>query len=113
MKHDDDNSSGIFLRCIRAVLTYRYMPIGLAILAMALTLPSLSVGWIADDHIHRSIILGSSSLSEFVDSPLDIFRFMDGNPERTARMMDRGFLPWWTFKGIKGAFWRPLTALTH
>ncbi len=114
MKHDDDrNSGGIFLRCIRAALTHKYLPIMLAILAMALTLPSLSVGWIMDDHIHRGIILSEGSISEFVDSPLDIFRFMDGDPERTAALMDLGFLPWWTFKGIKGAFWRPLTALTH
>ncbi len=105
--------SGALARFLRAVLTWRYLPIGLAILAMALVLPSLNVGWFMDDYLHRSVILGGGSVSEFVHSPLDIFRFIDGNPEHTAHMMDHGFLPWWTFKEIKGAFWRPLTAITH
>jgi hypothetical protein len=39
---------------------------------------------------------------------MDLFTFADGDPERTARLMDRGLWPWWTYKGIKAAFLRPL-----
>jgi len=28
-------------------------------------------------------------------------------------MMDLGIVPWWTVKDLRGAFWRPVTALTH
>ena len=44
---------------------------------------------------------------------LDIFNFFDGSPERTRRMLDLGLLPWWTFPGVRVAFWRPVSALTH
>ena len=97
----------------RAALTRPYLPVGVAILAVALTLPSLSVGWLIDDHIHRSVILRVGAYSRFLDSSLDIFRFIDGDPQRTGKMMDFGVLPWWTFKQAKAAFWQPLTALTH
>lgn len=42
-----------------------------------------------------------------------MFRFLDGNPERTLTLMDYGGLPWWTVPEAKGSFWRPLTILTH
>ena len=42
-----------------------------------------------------------------------MFNFFDGDPARTTEIMDRGFFPWWTYKGIKGAFWRPLASITH
>ncbi len=97
----------------RAALTSRYLPWGAALLAVVLTLPALTVGWVVDDHFHRAAMLGSRAFGDFVDSPMDLFRFLDGDPERTWRMVDRGFLPWWTYTGIKACFWRPLTVLTH
>jgi hypothetical protein len=42
-----------------------------------------------------------------------MFKFFDGDPERTTEIMDYGYFPWWTYKGIKGAFWRPLASITH
>jgi hypothetical protein len=42
-----------------------------------------------------------------------MFNFFDGNPERISELMDYGFLPWWTYDKIKGAFWRPLASITH
>ena len=71
-------SNGAPVRLLRAVLSRRYLPIGLGVLAIVLTLPSLGVGWIMDDHLHRSALLGKGRISEFIDSPLDIFRFMNG-----------------------------------
>ncbi len=96
-----------------AVLARSRRPVTVALLAVVLTLPALRVGFIADDFYHRAALLGSRAFREFVHGPLDMFRFFDGDPARTMRMMDRGILPWWTYPEIKGAFWRPLTVLTH
>ena len=90
MKHDDNNSGGIFVRCVRAVLTYKYLPILLAILAMALTIPALGVGWILEDNLQRWTITGSSEYAELLPVPPDIWRLFDGNPLRNQRMMDAG-----------------------
>ena len=100
-------------RFLHAVLTWRYLPIGLAILAMALTLPALSVGWILEDHLQRWAMAGSSEYGELLPVPPDIWRFFDGDAARTERMMDAGWIPWWTYREIRWAFWRPLAALTH
>ncbi len=44
---------------------------------------------------------------------MDIFYFLDGDPQRTGRIVDLGWLPWWTYEWIHVAFWRPLASLTH
>ncbi len=66
-----------------------------------------------DDHLLRLAAVGSPRVSEVIASPMDMFRLLDGNPERVGPLMDLGLLPWWTFKEVKAAFWRPLTVLTH
>ena len=97
----------------RTVLAYRHLPLVLAGLAIVLTLPSVTVGWVVDDYFHRATLVGSKVFDPFVDSRLDLFRFLDGDPRRTHGLIDIGFLPWWTDPTIKAAFWRPLTAVTH
>ncbi|MFH1747016.1 MAG: hypothetical protein ABIG44_08220 [Planctomycetota bacterium] len=94
------------------ILTHRLQPLILAALAVMLVLPSLTVGWVIDDHFHRITLLGSDAFEDILPPPLDLFRFLD-NPQRTMRAVDIGFLPWWTYPDIKAAFWRPLTSLTH
>jgi hypothetical protein len=83
------------------------------LLAVVLTLPSLRVGLLVDDYHHKLLMSDSDSIARLLNSPLDMFRFFDGDPERTAELMDYGVFPWWTYKGIKGAFWRPLASITH
>lgn len=87
-----------------------WIAVGLAIL---LSLPALRVGLVADDFFHRAALLGSEKFAQFVSSPNDMFSFFDGDPTRVQQMMDAGFLPWWVYPGMKAAFWRPLTVLTH
>ncbi len=101
------------VRFVRSGLTYRCLPVAIAMLAIVLSLPSLGVGWIADDYYHRMVMLGSRTFHDLIPSPLDMFRFVDGNPERTHQLMDIGWLPWWTVKEIRGSFCRPVTAITH
>jgi len=98
---------------LRAALGHRFMPVVLAVLAVALTLPSLDAGLIADDYYLRWTVMGSRDYQGIAPAPWDMWRFFDGNPQRTERMMDLGLLPWWTFPQLKGAFWRPVAAATH
>lgn len=98
---------------ITAGLTSRYLPVYLAILAVLLTLPSLKVGLVLDDYWHAVYMKKLPGVIPIQDSTLDMFRFIDGDPQRIAEVMDYGFLPWWTYEKLKGAFWRPVTSMTH
>ena len=84
-----------------------------ALVGVALALPALRAGWFLDDHYHWLAMAGSRMLPEVFLSPMDMFGFFDGDPERTRRGMDLGLAPWWTDPDIHAAFWRPMTVLTH
>lgn len=88
-------------------------PLFAAFAAMLLASPSMLAGWFADDYYHRVKLVSNSRLHEVIEPSFDIFSFFDGDPARTRRMMDRGITPWWTNPDLKGAFWRPLSTLTH
>ncbi|MHC4534646.1 MAG: hypothetical protein ACYS6K_11895 [Planctomycetota bacterium] len=64
-----------------------------------------------DDYHHKLLMMDSPK--KLLDSPIDMFNFFSGDPAHTTEIMDQGFFPWWTFKDIKGAFWRPLASITH
>lgn len=88
-------------------------PIAAALLSMTLAAPSIFAGWVADDYYHRVKLVDHSRFHEVIPPSLDIFNFFDGNAMRTHKMMDLGITPWWTNPELHGAFWRPLSALTH
>ncbi len=98
---------------LRRRLGGRSMPLVVAVLGVVMTASSLGGGWMMDDHYHRGTMLGLPRFREFFGSPMALFRFFDGDPERAERMMDFGMVPWWTFTDMKAQFWRPLTVLTH
>ena len=91
----------------------RRFPILIIILAILLTLPSLQVGLISDDYHHKLVMQDSEYQSGLLNSRLDLFRLIVDDPEQIRRIMDIGIFPWWTYPGIKGAFWRPIASLTH
>lgn len=115
MKRNEEtpNRFGAIGLTVKGVLMHRLWPVVLALLAVVLVIPSLRVGWVMDDHFLRLTAVGPPRVSEVIGSPMDMFRFLDGDPERAGPRMDLGLLPWWTFKELKAAFWRPLTVLTH
>ena len=86
---------------VRSILRHRCWPVALALLAVVLVIPSLRAGWVMDDHFLRLTAVGSPRASEMIGSPMDMFRFLDGNPERAGPLMDLGLLPWWTSKEVK------------
>lgn len=95
----------------RKALTYRYLPVILAIVAMALTGPSLRQRWVADDLIHRKMLL-ASALSALLKG---FFVFV--SPDKNIQLMDLstnlGTTPWWTLDTLRISFFRPVAVLTH
>ncbi len=99
------------LGTVRNVLTYRYLPTVLAILAMGLVLPSVWQRWAADDLIHRKMLLTSTL-------PAVLRRlFVFASPDKNLQLMDLGIdlgtMPWWTLDMLRISFFRPVAVLTH
>jgi hypothetical protein len=84
-----------------------------ALLAVLLTLPSLSLGLIQDDLSLYMVATGRSPEEMLGErAPWDLFRFY-GDPETVQRMREQGFAPWWTSDELRLAFFRPLSSLWH
>ncbi len=105
--------SGISLSRIQKILSFKYLPFVLALLAVFLTLPSVWTGWQQDDLLQRYFLLGNPDIDGKPQSPLNQFGFLDGDTARATELMNRGLVPWWTLPNVRLSFWRPLTALTH
>lgn len=77
------------------------------LLAALLGLPSLGVGWLVDDYVHRAAVDGNIAGHP---GGLELYDFADGNPQRMAWNQDHGF-PWWTAPDLKVRFFRPLSSV--
>ena len=90
-------AKGAILRSVqtlRSLLTHRSVALWVAAIGVALTLPSLGAGLYLDDYVLWATASGAPALRDLFPRPLDMFAFIDGDPERTRQMMDRGILPW-------------------
>jgi hypothetical protein len=94
---------------LRGWLGHRRLPLHLAILGIALTLPSLWVGWQLDDYPQRLVMLHATQVEI---APLAVFATLPGDRASNFRYMDLGILPWWSAPDLKLAFCRPLSALS-
>jgi hypothetical protein len=94
-------------------MRHRHFPLLITAVGIVLTLGSLRVGWRLDDFYERWIICGSPAYGDVGRPTMDAFCFFDGQPHRNQRLIDLGLLPWWVDPRVKGAFWKPLTVLTH
>ncbi len=81
-------------------------------LGVLVALPSLGAGFFADDLLHIGIVSGKLS-SILPAAPIDMFRFSSGDPAWVQEMIRKSLFPWWADPHFRGAFFRPLTALTH
>jgi hypothetical protein len=85
-----------------------------AAIALVLTLPSLGLGFMADDYMQRAVFLQPEPLDGLFGDPFsDFFTFADGDRERMKSLVDRGIYPWMVVDDLRISFWRPLTVATH
>ncbi|HVK99763.1 MAG TPA: hypothetical protein VM553_08125 [Dongiaceae bacterium] len=102
---NDTLASGVFRRRSTFVLALTFL----------LSLPALWAGMMGDDYMHYAV-LNAKNLP--IGKPDDLslfglFSFINGDPERNRQAMDLGVLPWWTYGGMKYAFWRPVSEAFH
>jgi hypothetical protein len=84
-----------------------------AALGAIAVLPSLPVGLLVDDYVHKVMLQRSWGPIPLSNPPWDLFRFLEGDPRQATAAMDYGVLPWWSDLHVKAAFWRPLASATH
>jgi len=82
-----------------------------ALLAAALTLPSLNNGLGIDDHMYRARVLEGWDAAR---SARDLFLYADPDRPALAReAMAAGELSWWAAPRLRWRFFRPLAQLVH
>ncbi|AGC45392.1 hypothetical protein MYSTI_04091 [Myxococcus stipitatus DSM 14675] len=80
------------------------LALGLGIL---LSLPSLRVGLMLDDLMHRMVINGSTrQLGDW--GPLSLYEFVGGPGSMPERLRESGLLPWWASDSLLVRFFRPI-----
>jgi len=89
-------------------LEHRHLPYWLGALAFAVASPAIRIGLLLDDYLHLASLRSLPHLQALRRSPFDLFDFMG-----RGRSLSSGFLPWWTSPGLRIAFFRPFTGLTH
>src|SRR4051812_34336230 len=100
------------MKRVRQLLARPLVIVIAAVLALALTLPSITNGLEIDDHLYRARVLdehwskGKSALELFV------FVRADDPAQRNAQI-DSGELSWWAAPKLKWGFMRPLPAVVH
>ncbi|MCP4566444.1 MAG: hypothetical protein GY841_02555 [FCB group bacterium] len=99
---------------ISFVLSYRRLPIIAAILSVLLLIGTIWQGLRVDDYHHRAAIIDPDSGGYCAKGdPIHLFDFMDGEPQLTNKLIEKGHAPWWTDPEVKISFFRPLSVLTH
>jgi hypothetical protein len=91
-------------RLLVRALSHPRLPLVLALLAVALALPSLTLGWQLDDLFQRAVLLGRTELS-----PWGMF----STPAWLPSYRDSGTGPWWMSEGLRCTFFRYLAVATH
>jgi len=96
---------------VKNALASRWVVAAAAVLAFALTLPSLGNGIEIDDHLYRARVLEGWSASR---SAQHLFEFADpAHPDEVRAAMENGELSWWAAPSLRWRYFRPLAALTH
>ncbi|MFT3924253.1 MAG: hypothetical protein QM778_17085 [Myxococcales bacterium] len=82
----------------------------LAAAACLLCAPALFSGWVLDDHVIGSRVIGAAGEPRW-QGLLDAFAWAKAG--QAPELRTDGMWPWWTEDAFKIHFLRPLTALTH
>src|SRR5262245_54797286 len=81
---------------------------GIVILSVLLALPTLAIGFYADDH--AQLVALEHAVPGLDWSPLDLYRFSSGDPAEVQAAVKEGLGPWWTDPHLRARFMRPLTS---
>ena len=73
--------------------------------SVLLLLPSMWMGFFLDDYVYVTGIEGRLENRDPSDS---FFVILDGDPQVTTDMAQKGLLPWWVHESLKLSFFRPL-----
>ncbi|MCP4702966.1 MAG: hypothetical protein GY865_00020 [candidate division Zixibacteria bacterium] len=96
------------------ILTYKRLPIVAAFFSVLLLTGTIWQGLRVDDYHHRAAIIDPDSGGYCAKGdPVHLFAFMDGEPQHTKKLIEKGHAPWWTDPEVKISFFRPLSVLTH
>jgi hypothetical protein len=79
-----------------------------ALLAVALALPSLFADFYCDDQVMVLELDGVAPAA--VPGPFHLYSFFTGAPSERQTFVEHGALPWWTIPGLKLSFFRPLSS---
>ncbi|MCG8671608.1 MAG: hypothetical protein MI867_19540 [Pseudomonadales bacterium] len=85
------------------------------LIGMLLVAPSIITGLQLDDYYHWALVTQHALAVPGQDAAgiVGLFTFLDGDPQRTQALIEKGMLPWWTLPELKYAFWRPVAEITH
>jgi hypothetical protein len=76
-------------------------------LGLYLQAPSLAGGFRGDDYVQRAMFRGQFPGAR---SELDLFAFAAGTPDDHRRLVDFGYVPWWSHPELRLRMWRPLAS---
>jgi len=96
---------------LRQRLASDKFPRYLAVIATLLAIPALFHGLEVDDRLQRIGVFKQGKLAYLGKGPLNLFTFLDGNPDSTKSLMDIGIATWWTDPNARLAFFRPISSL--
>lgn len=97
----------------KRLLGARRLPLYVGLLAALLVLPTIQAGLMLDDYVHRALFLPSVRAEGGPRGDWDLFHFQGDDQVSFRRQLERGVFPWWTSPGLRLAFMRPITSLSH
>jgi hypothetical protein len=95
------------------LLSHPRLPWLTVALGVALTLPSLFIGFHLDDVIGRFIFSDAPGAERLYRIYSGGYGAANGDPADAAWMMEEGFAPWWMDPEVLLSFYRPISLATH
>lgn len=88
-------------------MTGRVALLAALVLGAGLRWQSLAIGFFWDDYLQRAQLAGRYLVAR---APWDLFWFGPRDAAEHARLIDFGFLPWWSAPDLRVSMWRPLAS---
>jgi hypothetical protein len=88
-------------------------PLFAAIVAVALAAPTIGLGLLMDDFVHRAAFSPELRVLGGPRGDWDLFNFQGPDRGYLRYAMDKGLWPWWVAPEFRLAFFRPVAALSH